>query len=333
MQKKIFVAVMMSLVLFLVLTSTQAQAGPIEIKVSHATSLQSTKGQTWEYFKKITEERLAGKVVVSHHHSAQLYGQKEGIQALQAGAVQLISPGAALMTGDFPKMALFALPFLFNDEEDMRTLAKHPLVKQKIFDEMPKKGLKFVAFWLNGFRFAGASKHPIRKLEDFGDIKIRVAGGKVYRDTFKALGANVVAVSWSEIVPALQQGTVDAVEPTASNWESEKLYEIAKYITFTNHLLSSYIVATNDAWWKSLPNDIRGELEKLLDETTDYNWKMTKEENQRAIERMKATGNVQFFNLTKEERKRWAEKVKPVHKEYESIIGKDLMDIAYKIIQ
>ena len=309
-----------------------AQAAPIEIKISHATSQLSAKGRTWDYFKKLCEERLAGKVKVSHHHSAQLYGQREGIQALQAGAVQFISPGAPLMTGDFPKMAVFGLPLMFDPADEIRQAAASPKIGGKIFDVMPAKNLKFVSFWLNGYRVVGSRKGPIKSIEDLGKVKIRVPGGKIYRDTFEALGGNVVAVSWSEIVSALQQGTVDAIEPTANNWESQKLYEIATDITYTNHILSTYIVATNNEWWNSLPGDIRGELEKILAETEAYNWKMTTDENTGAVERMKAAG-AKFYELDPAEKKRWFDRVKPIHKQYEDVIGKDILDAVYEIVE
>lgn len=309
-----------------------AQAAPIEIKISHATSLASAKGQTWEYFIKLVEQRLAGKVTVRHHHSAQLYGQREGIQALQAGAIQFISPGAPLLTGDFPKMAVFGLPLMYDPPSEIREAAESPEIGGKIFAEMPAKNMKFIAFWLNGYRIVGSSKGPIRTLEDLAKIKIRTPGGKIYRDTFKALGANVVAVSWKEIHTALQQGTVDAIEPTANNWESQKLYELAPDITFTNHILSVYVVATNAKWWASLPSDIRGELEKILAETTAYNWKMTTKQNAEAIGRMKKKG-ANFFELSPAEKKRWFNRVKAIHKQYESVIGKDILDAVYKIVE
>jgi len=313
-------------------SSAPGSAQQIDIKISHATALESTKGQTWEHFKQLAEERLGDRVLVRHHHSAQLYGQEEGISALQAGAVQLISPGAPLMTGVYPRMALFGLPFMFEPAEEVREVAADPEAGGKIFAEMPEKGLKFLAFWLNGYRLLGNSKRPIEKLEDLEGLKIRVPGGKVYRDTFAALGGNVVAVSWSEIVTALQQGTVDAIEPTASNWWADNLYELAPYITDTNHILSTYVVATNAQWWEGLPEDIRSELEEIMAETTEYNWQMVQEANQHAIEQMKADGAT-FTELSPEEKQRWFEQVKPVHAQYEDVIGKDILDATYEIIQ
>jgi C4-dicarboxylate-binding protein DctP len=310
-----------------------ASAAPIVIKISHATSLKSTKGQTWEFFKKLAEKRLKGKVEVRHHHSHQLYGQRQGIQALQAGAIQLISPGTALMTGEYPKFALFALPYMFKTPEVLRKLAKSPEVGGKIFSEMPQKGLKFLAFWLNGYRFLGNSKRLVKRLEDLKGIKVRVPGGKIYRDTFKALGANVVSVSWKEIVTALQTKMVDGIEPTASNWEAQKLYELAPYITFTNHMLSTYVVATNQKWWDGLPAGVRKELAQVMKETTKFNWDMVQRVNREAIEKMKATGKAQFHTLSDKERVRWVDRMRPIYKRYEKIVGKDIMNAVYKIVK
>jgi len=310
-----------------------ASAAPIVIKISHTTSLKSTKGQTWEHFKKLAEERLKGKVEVRHHHSHQLYGQRQGIQALQAGAIHLISPGTAIMTGEYPKFALFALPYMFKSPDVLRKLAASPEVGGKIFAEMPQKGLKFLAFWLNGYRFMGNSKRLVKRLEDFEGIKVRVPGGKIYRDTFKALGANVVSVSWKEIVTALQTKTVDGIEPTASNWEAQKLYELAPYITFTNHILATYVVATNQKWWDGLPADVRKELAQIMKETTDFNWNMVQKVNREAIEKMRATGKVQFHTLSDKEWKRWVGRMQPIYTRYEKVVGKDVMKAVYRMVQ
>lgn len=322
----------MALVLVASVGATPTRAEPIVIKISHETSLDSAKGQTWEYFKKLAEERLKGKVDVRHHHSGQLYGQQENISALQSGAIQFIAPGSGIYTGLFPKFAVLEFPYLYNPQETLRKVVASPDVGPKLFGDMPSKGLMFVAVWLNGYRIFGDTKKPVRKLEDLQGLKVRVPGGKVYRDVFQALGANVVSVNWNEIVTALQQGTVDAIEPTANNWEADKLYEIAPYLTETNHILSNYVIATNYKWWTSLPADIRDELKKILDETTEYNWRMTTQQNQKAIDNMKASGKAQVIGLSGEEMKRWIDRGRTVHKKYEDVVGKDIMEAIYRIV-
>lgn len=313
--------------------SLPASAQAIDIKISHATALNSTKGQTWEYFKKLAEERLGDRVSVTHYHSGQLYGQREGIPALQAGAIQLISPGSALVSGTFPKTALFGMPYLFNPAERIRDIADSPEIGGKIFGEFPSKGLRYVAFWLNGYRMFGNSKRPVHTPDEMEGIKVRVPGGQIYRDTFDLLGGNVVSVSWSEIVPALQQGVVDGIEPTANNWTADKLYELAPYVTQTNHMLSTYIVLTNDQWWNSLPEDVRSELTAILEETTAYNWRITQEQNDAALKEMAAYSKGELIELSPAELKVWADKVRPVYRDYESEIGKDILDAVYKMLE
>jgi len=308
----------------------EAASAPIVIKIVNVTSQNSTKGQSWEYFKKLAEERLRGKVVVQHFHSGQLFGQAQKMGALQAGAIQFISPATGLYTKLFPSWALWELPYLFNTPEELRRAAEDPKIGGRIFADAEKKGMKAFGLWLNGFRLVGTWKRPVRKLEDLQGLKLRVIPGKVYRDAFSALGANVVSIAWGEIVPALQQKVVDAIEPTASNWESTKLYELARHITFTNHILANYVVATNKKWWDDLPADIRKELDQIMKETTDYNWKLVADEDAKAVEKMKAAGT-NFYDLEPAERKRWVAKARMVHKDYEKTVGKDVLQAVYNL--
>lgn len=305
-------------------------AEPIVIKIVNVTSQNSTKGQSWEYFKKLAEERLRGKVVVQHFHSGQLYGQAQKMGALQAGAIQFISPATGLYTKLFPAWAMWELPYLFNTPEELRRAANDPKIGDRIFAEAEKKGMKVFGLWLNGFRLVGTWKRPVQKLEDLQGLKLRVVPGKVYRDAFSALGANVVSIAWGEIVPALQQKVVDAIEPTASNWEAQKLYELARHITFTNHILANYVVATNKKWWDGLPGDIRKELAQIMKETTDYNWKLVADVDAKAVAKMKAAGT-NFYELEPAERKRWVAKARMVHKDYEKTIGKDILQAVYNL--
>ena len=137
-------------------------------------------------------------------------------------------------------------------------------------------------------------------------------------------------MSWSEITTALQQGVVDAIEPTGNNWTADKLYEIAPYVTTSDHMLSTYIVLTNEQWWASLPDDIRAQLTQILKETTDYNWKITEEENNAALDEIAANPNGELVRLTPDELKQWQAAVRPLYTKYAGSIGKDIMDAVYK---
>ncbi len=108
----------------------------IPSRIICVTNISSFKGETWEYFKNLANKSLGNKINITHNHSAQLYGQSEGIQALQAGAVHFISPGAPLLTGAFPKMAVFGLPLMYDPPEEIREIADSPEIGGKIFAEM-----------------------------------------------------------------------------------------------------------------------------------------------------------------------------------------------------
>ncbi len=121
------------------------------------------------------------------------------------------------------------------------------------------------------------------------------------------------------------------VEPTPSNIFSSKLHEPAPYITLSNQMFSGYLLMVTKRFWEGLPADARTELEKIVQETTDWNWKEQQREDDEAIAKMKATGRGQVVTPTKEERARWAEAVRPVHQQYEAVVGKDLFAALYRL--
>lgn len=301
--------------------TAQSSGQTIVVKVSSDTGPDSLKGLTWERFKQIAESKLQGKVEIQVFHAGSLYKQNEQVPALQQGNVHLISPGSAVYTGLVPSQAVYELPYTFKSYQMVIDASKDPAIGGKVNADMEAQGLMSLSTWLNGYRLVGTAKPPITKLEDMQGLKIRTPPGTTYVETFKALGANVVPVNWQEIHTALQQRIVDAIEPTANNWWVEKLHELAPNITYTNHILSTYVVATNKQWWEGLPADIRQGLTEAMEETTQWNIDSTLKENEDAIAKMKEDPNVKFSNLSPEEFDRWRETVQPVIKGFESDIG------------
>ena len=305
----------------------QSSGQKVIVKVSSDTGPDSLKGKTWEHFKQVAESKLPGKVEVQIFHSGSLYKQDEQVSALQQGNVQFISPGSATYTGLVPSLGIYELPYTFKSYQMVIDAAKDPVISGKVQGDMEAKGIMSVGTWLNGYRLVGTAGAPITKLEDFQGVKIRTPPGKVYVETFKALGANVVPVNWQEIHTALQQGIVDAIEPTANNWWVEKLNEQAPNITYSDHILSTYVVGTNKQWWDGLPADIRQGLKEAMDETTQFNIESTKKDNEDAVAKMKADDpNTKFYNLTPEEFDRWRNAVKPVINSFQDVVGADVLN-------
>jgi C4-dicarboxylate-binding protein DctP len=255
-----------------------------------------------------------------------LYNQNSLIQAQQLGAVQIAAPGLGLFTGTFPKLTVLGLPYLLPSPEAIRAAVEAPDIGGVLFAEMRAKGLEPLDIWLNGPRDVGrAGAKPILTPEDMQGVKIRVAPGGVYVDTFREVGANVTTMSWGSVPTVLRQGVIDAVEPTPNAWVSSHLYEIAQQITKTEHIWDFYIVTANRAWWNGLPAPTQKVLREAMNETTKWNWENTNAENERSFGVMRNAGAV-IYELSPEQKRAWAAAMRPMWNRIgDPLIGQDAM--------
>jgi C4-dicarboxylate-binding protein DctP len=304
---------------------------PIVIKFSHVVAVDAPKGKASEKFRELVERYTGGKVKVEVYPNSSLYKDKEELEALQLGAVQMLAPSTAKFGPlGFAEFDALDLPFIFQDETAFRKFAASDLAKQ-MFSKLEGNGVKGLAYWDNGFHVMAANR-AIHNVKDFQGLKLRIQGSKVLSATTKAWGALPQVMAFSEVYQALQTGVVDGLENVPSNIWTQKFYEVVKYIAVSHHGHLSYAVVTNKKFWDSLPADVRPPVEKALAEATEYFNTIAKQENDEALEEIKKTGKVQVYALTPEERKSWLQAVLPVHKEMEKRIGKDVIDALYRVV-
>jgi C4-dicarboxylate-binding protein DctP len=307
-----------------------AQA-PIVIKFSHVVATDAPKGKASEKFKELAEKYTGGKVKVEVYANSSLYKDKEELEALQLGAVQMLAPSTSKFGPlGFNEFEALDLPFIFHDEATFRAFAKSDLAKQ-MFSKLESKAVKGLAYWDNGFHVMGANRQ-IRNVKDFQGLKLRIQGSKVLDATTKAWGAIPQVMAFSEVYHALQTGVVDGLENVPSNFWTQKFFEVVKYIAVSHHGHLSYAVVANKTFWDGLPADVRPGLDKAVAEASAYFDSIAKKENDDALEDMKKSGKVQIYQLTPEERKSWVEAVLPVHREMEKRIGKQTIEALYKVV-
>jgi C4-dicarboxylate-binding protein DctP len=308
--------------------TAQAQQ-PIVIKFSHVVTDDTPKGKAALKFKELAEKYTNGKVKVEIYPNSTLYGDKEEIQALQLGSVQLLAPStskfAPLGVKEFEALDL---PYIFPDEATYTKVTKGPVGKM-LLSKLSAKGIKGLAFWDNGFHMISANK-PLRKPTDLQGLKIRISGSKVADAYFRKLGALPQILAFSEVYQALQTGVVDGCENTPSNYYTQKFYEVQKHITQAHHGHLQYAVIANQKFWDGLPPDIRTQLDKAMAESTDYANSIAAEENKEDLEAIKKSGFTEVYTLKPEEQKVWMEAMLPVHKQMEGRIGKEIIDLLHK---
>jgi C4-dicarboxylate-binding protein DctP len=325
MRVRIIAAVLLAAIPF---TAALAQT-PIVIKFSHVVAQGTPKGKGAEYFKKLAEERTKGRVKVEVYANSTLYKDNEEVDALQLGAVQMLAPSLAKFGPlGVREFEVFDLPYLFDNFDELHKVTRGP-VGASLMKKLEAKGIVGLAYWDNGFKVMSANK-PLRKPEDFRGLKMRIQSSKVLDTQMRALGASPQVMAFSEVYQALQTGVVDGTENPPSNFYTQKMFEVQKFLTLSNHGYLGYAVIANKKFWDGLPPDIRKTLEGAMADATTYADDIAKKENDDALEAVKKSGRTQFITLTPEEKAAWKKALVKVHKENESRVGKDLIQSIYK---
>jgi len=309
----------------LLIAAALALAGPVaaqtKVIISNDNNALGLKGKTFEYLKTQIEKELGDKVAVELHHSGALFNQKTQVQGLQLGSVHIISPTAGIYSPIAPKVNALLLPFLLSTPKAIDVAMKDPLIHKEIISELEAKDIKPVAIWINGGRHIGyRGNKAVRVPEDMKGIKIRVQSADIFVETMKAFDANVIAMSWGEVPTALQQGVIDAAEPTPNAWVGSKIYELVDQITVNGYVYSFYIVTANKTWWEGLPEDVRAGLERAFASATDWNWENGARINNESWDKIRAAGKT-VVEIGPEEQAKWIEAVRPVWKK----LGNDLV--------
>jgi len=301
----------------------------IVIKFSHVVAPDTPKGKAAEKLKQLAEERTGGKVKVEVYPNSQLYKDKEELEALQLGAVQMLAPSLAKFGPLGAKeFEVFDLPYLFADSKALHKVTQGE-VGQQLFAKLEPKGIKGLAYWDNGFKIMSANK-PIKLPDDVSGLKMRIQSSKVLDAQMRALGALPQVMAFSEVYQALQTGVVDGTENPPSNMYTQKMHEVQKYVAVTNHGYLGYAVIVNKEFWDRLPADIRTTLEGAMKDATDYENQIAGEENAKALAAIKAAGTTEVHDLTPEELTAWRKALIPVHEDVASRVGADLIQAIYK---
>ncbi|WP_213769701.1 TRAP transporter substrate-binding protein [Bradyrhizobium sp. dw_78] len=302
-----------------------AAQSPIVIKFSHVVAADTPKGKAAEKFKELAEQYTNGRVKVEVYPNSTLYKDKEELEALQLGAVQMLAPSNSKFGPiGIKEFEVFDLPYILPDLKSLRKVTDGPL-GAKLLKLLDTKGMTGLAYWDNGFKQMSANKKLIAP-EDYKGLKFRIQSSKVLESQFRALGAIPQVMAFSDVYQALQTGVVDGQENTWSNIYTQKMHEVQKYMTVTNHGYIGYVVVVNKKFWDGLPADIRDQLSKAMKEATDYGNNQSAKENDDALEAIKKSGRSELLTLTAEQDEAMRKAMMPVYKDVASRVGQPLID-------
>lgn len=302
-----------------------ASADPIIIKFSHVVATDTPKGKGAEKFKELAEKYTGGKVKVEIYPNSTLYKDKEELEALQLGSVQMLAPSNSKFGPlGIREFEVFDLPYILPNLKTLRKVTEGPL-GAKLLKLLDAKGITGLAYWDNGFKQMSANKKLIAPA-DYQGVKFRIQSSRVLQAQFKALGALPQVMAFSEVYQALQTGVVDGQENTWSNIYTQKMHEVQKYITETNHGYIGYVVIVNKKFWDGLPADIRDQLTKAMKEATDFSNAQSQKENDDALAEIEKSGKSEIIKLTPAQDEAMRKAMEPVYKDAASRVGQLLID-------
>jgi C4-dicarboxylate-binding protein DctP len=303
--------------------NTQAEA-PIVIKFSHVVASDTPKGKAAERFKELAEKATKGRVKVEVYPNSQLYNDKEEMEALQLGAAQMLAPSLAKFGSlGVREFEVFDLPYIFPNKEALYRVTEGWIGKG-LLKNLEPKGITGLAYWDNGFKVLSANK-PVKLPSDLTGLRMRIQPSKVLDVQMRTLGARPQVLGFGEVYQALKSGAVDGTENPPSNFYTQNMQEVQRYLTVSNHGYLGYAVIVNKKFWDGLPGNIRGELEGAMKEATSYANAIAQKENDAAMESIKQTGKTKVYYLSEQEKQAWRKALAPVQKQMEARIGSDLI--------
>jgi C4-dicarboxylate-binding protein DctP len=299
------------------------------IKFSHVVAADTPKGKASVFFAQKAAELTKGKVKVEVYANSALYKDKEEMEALQIGSVQMLAPSLAKFGPlGVKEFEAFDLPFIFDDTPDLHKITQGP-VGAALLAKLEPKGIKGLAYWDNGFKSFSANT-PLKAVADYKGKKIRIQSSKVLEEEIRSIGGIAQVMAFSEVYQALQTGVVDGTENPISNFYTQKMHEVQKHLTLTNHGYLGYAVIVNKKFWDGLPADVRGQLEQAMKESTVYANKIAQEENDMSLAGVKKSGKTTVYEPTKDERLALKKAMTPVHTKMAERVGKETLQQIYQ---
>lgn len=299
----------------------------IKAKVGHAMPESHPQAVAINKFAELVGTYTKGNVKVQAYHSGVLGSDEKQLQAVQSGTQEFYIGTLAPLSTRVKEVQVWDLPFMFQNEKEVYAVLNGASSK-KIFQKIEPAGLVGLTWTGMGFRNLSNSKRSVTKLEDVSGLKVRVMANPVALDTWKAMGANAVPMAFAEVFPALEIKALDGQENPLVHMYSNKMQEVQKFISVTNHVYTpSALVASKKFWDTLTPADKEG-IQKAATEAGLLQRKLLEEGDVDVVTKFKAAG-VTLNTVSPAELARIQEKVKPVVAKFSPIIGEEFVKEFY----
>ena len=257
-----------ALAVSLAFSASLAFAAPVTLKLGHIAEPENPYGQGADHFAKLVKERSNGEIIIQVYPSSQLGNQRDLVEGLTFGTVDMTLTGTAVLGNFVPEVSIFDLPFLFRDVQ--HAYKALDTVGMELCKKGEARGMITLAIWENGIRHMTNNARPIVKPEDMKGLKFRVMEQPVYIEMMKALGASPTPMAMSELYTALQKGVIDGQENPLAHIATKRFYEVQKYISLTGHTYAPELVMISAIAWKKLTPEQQALLRKAAEDTRDW---------------------------------------------------------------
>lgn len=297
------------------------ESGQITIRVGHVLAPTHPYQLGLEKFAELVSQKTNGKVKVEVFHSSQLGNERDMVEGLQLGTLEMTLVSTAPLSSFTKKFFVFDLPFIFKDTASARKVVDGPIGTQ-LLESLNDQGIIGLTYFENGFRHVTNSKKPVTKPEDLKGMKIRIMENPVHMATFKVMGADPTPMAFGELFTALQQGTIDGQENPLPVIETSRFYEVQKYLSLTGHFYAPAPLLISKSFFESLSPDIQNAIKEAAVEARDYERKLLDELNAKLVDELKNKG-MQINEVDKEP---FIQAVQPVYKQFEADITPELIN-------
>jgi tripartite ATP-independent transporter DctP family solute receptor len=274
--------------------------------------LDSHYGDAGKAFKAKIEKLSGGDITVDLKPAGALGGERDVVEGLQIGAIEMTISSTGPIGNFVPDVYALDFPFLFKSYESAHQVLDGE-IGQSLLDQMSDSGLVGLAWAENGFRHITNSKHPIKTPDDLKGIKLRTMENEVHIAAFKALGAAPTPMSWTEVLTALQQGTIDGQENPTPIITVNHMWEIQKYVTLTGHVYSPAVVMMSKVHWDQLTEEEQGWVKEAAHDAAEASRATVAAKEASGVQLMKDNGMEVVTDVDKEA---FAAAVQPVYDEY-----------------
>ena len=311
--------------------STGAAFAEVKAKIGHAMPESHPQAMAMNKFSELAAKYTNNNVKIQVFHTAVLGSDEKQLQAVQAGTQEMFIGTLAPLSSKVKEVQVWDLPFMFANEKEVYAVLDGASSKV-IFNRIEASGLVGLTWTGMGFRNLSNSKRAVTRLEDVNGLKVRVLANPVALETWKAIGANAVPMAFSEVFPALETKALDGQENPLVHMYSNKMQEVQKFISLTNHVYTPVALVASKKFWDTLSAADKAGVQKAATEAGQLQRKYLEEGDKDVVGKFKAAG-VTVSAVPAAELARIQDKVKTVVVKFAPIIGEDFVKQFYAEIE